>query len=124
MDEERHKYKLNTYTNLTSPFSTSAYSQYIIQSILKDVFDDDDFEFNVKVSSMPITKVIEDKGNYLAAKDHLETKVIVVRSTIVTTWSRLAFIVLGITVFANAILNVYILGTLINERLSQKKLFA
>lgn len=73
---------------------------------------------------MPITKVIEDKGNYLAAKDHLETKVIVVRSTIVTTWSRLAFIVLGITVFANAILNVYILGTLINERLSQKKLFA
>ena len=48
MDEEKHHYKFMTYVNITSPFSTMVYPQFMIESILKNALDDDSFEFKVR----------------------------------------------------------------------------
>ena len=48
MDEENNKYMFLTHVNLTSPFSTLLYPQFMIESVLKNALDDDDFEFKVR----------------------------------------------------------------------------
>lgn len=48
MDEEKNKYMFLTHVNLTSPFSTLLYPQFMIESVLKHALDDDDFEFKVR----------------------------------------------------------------------------
>ena len=53
MDEKRHKYKVITYVNMTSPFSTMLYPQFIIESIMKDAFKDDKFEFKFRTTPLP-----------------------------------------------------------------------
>jgi len=73
MDETRHKYKILSYTNMTQPYATSLFPQFIIESVMKTALDDDDFEFKVKVTSLPIPKEILDKGSYLNFYDHKES---------------------------------------------------
>lgn len=68
MDEVNHQYKVNVYVNLTSSHATALYPQFLIQSILKGAFEDDDFEFNLRLTPMPITKEVADKGDILDAK--------------------------------------------------------
>jgi len=53
MDEERHKYKIITYANLTSPFSTMLYPQFIIESVMKEALQDDDFELKFRTTPLP-----------------------------------------------------------------------
>ena len=43
MDEEKHQYKFVSYVNVTSPFVTQAFPQYMIESIMKTALNDDDF---------------------------------------------------------------------------------
>lgn len=48
MDEQRHMYKFITYVNITSPFVTQAYPQFMIESIMKTALNDDDFEIKFR----------------------------------------------------------------------------
>lgn len=71
MDEDRHKYKILSYSNLTAPFSTSLFPQFVIESVMKTALDDDEFEFRTTVTPLPITKEIRDKGAFLPFDDHM-----------------------------------------------------
>lgn len=73
MDEDRHKYKILSYSNITAPFSTSLFPQFILESVMKTALNDDDFEFKVKVSPMPTPKDIKDKGSFMTFDDHVQT---------------------------------------------------
>jgi len=55
MDDEKKKYKFLTYVNVTSPFATQLYPQYMIESVLKSAFDNEDFEFKVRTTPFPAT---------------------------------------------------------------------
>ena len=41
-------YKFITYVNITSPFVTQAYPQFMIESIMKTALNDDDFEIKFR----------------------------------------------------------------------------
>lgn len=55
IDEDVHRYKILTHVNATSPHGLGLYTQFIVESVLKTALDDDDFEFKVRMTSMPET---------------------------------------------------------------------
>jgi hypothetical protein len=67
MDKESQKYKYIVYTNLTSPHSALLYSQFMLESVLKQGINDPDFEF--KVRSTPFPKPKAQEGVLFSADD-------------------------------------------------------
>jgi len=91
MDETRHKYKVISYVNVTSPWSSALYPQFLIESIMKTALKDDDFEFKVRVSSLPVPKELLDKGNYLQMMEltkmrDLSSMSMVIESVALLSW--------------------------------------
>ena len=105
MDEERHKYKILSYANTTSPFSTSLFSQFIIDSVLKSAFEDEDFEFKVKVSSLPIPKEIAEKGNFINFNDHAMSYDLLIMSDVIINFTKLSWEAIGCLATAWFMLN-------------------
>mmetsp|Transcript_6767 Transcript_6767/g.9291 ORF Transcript_6767/g.9291 Transcript_6767/m.9291 type:complete len:146 (-) Transcript_6767:2264-2701(-) len=95
----------------------------MIESVLKTVLEDDDFEFKVKVTSLPVPKEISDKGNYLAFDDFVNTKLTLTMSDILGFYARVTWEVASIVSAAWYILNAYTLIMLVRERTSERKLF-
>mmetsp|Transcript_13824 Transcript_13824/g.17510 ORF Transcript_13824/g.17510 Transcript_13824/m.17510 type:complete len:101 (+) Transcript_13824:3886-4188(+) len=95
----------------------------MIESVLKTVLEDDDFEFKVKVTSLPVPKEISDKGNYLAFDDFVNTKIALTMSDILGFYARVTWEVASIVPAAWFMLNAYTLLMLVRERTSERKLF-
>ena len=53
MDEEKHRYSILSYMNITSPLSTAFFPEFIVQSVMKTAMGDDDFEFRVRTTPFP-----------------------------------------------------------------------
>ena len=123
MDEDIHRYKILTHVNATSPHSPGLYPQFIIESVLKTAFDDPDFEFKVRLTSMPAPWNITDKGDYLASEDLLRTRGIITMSDYVGAWQLNSQQVIGCIIFAWFMLNSYFLIDAIRDRTSQRKNF-
>ena len=105
MDEDRHKYKILSYSNITAPFSTSLFPQFIIESVMKTALDDDEFEFKTKVTALPIPKEIRDKGNFMNFHDHTKTIDLISRSNVIGVYSRISYETVGCIAAAWFMLN-------------------
>lgn len=124
MDEDRHKYKILSYSNTTAPFSASLYPQFIIESVMKTALDDDDFELKVKVSPLPIPKSVEERGMFLTFNEMIETAELpTTMSDVINLYSRTSWETIGCVAAAWFILNSIVLLQLIRERVSERKLF-
>ena len=121
MNEETNQYLFMAHVNLTSPFSTLVYPQLMIESILKNALDDDDFEFKFKVTPLPAPKEIKDKGSFLNSKDMSYTRIFITMSDVVAYWGRGAAEVSGSLCFCWTIINVVILLNLMRDRTSGRK---
>ena len=123
MDEDRHKYKILSYSNTTAPFSTSLFPQFILESVMKTALNDDSFEFKVKVSSLPTPKEVLDKGSFMTFEDHAQTIEMSSMSEVVKQYSRISWETVGCVAAAWFILNALTLVHLVRERTSERKLF-
>ena len=123
MDEERHKYKLLSYSNTTAPFSTGLFPQFIIESVMKTALDDDDFEFKTKITALPMPKEIREKGDFLTFHDHAETNDLLVMSDVIGKYSRMSWEPLGCITAAWFMLNTITIIMLMRERTSLRKQF-
>ena len=118
MDEERHKYKINSFVNITNPFSTQLYPQFIIEGVLKEALGDDDFEFKLRSTPMPAPFENTEKGNYLTAEDHFWTEVLITMSAVTAKWVSLSIQANGAVVLAWLVLNLVTVTQLIRDRKS------
>ena len=123
MDEDEHKYKILSYSNLTAPFSTSLFPQFILESVMKTALNDDSFEFNVKVSSLPTPADVLDKGAFMTFDDHTQTIEMQTMSEVVNEYTRFSAEPIGCVVAAWFILNAWVVVNLIRERTSERKMF-
>ena len=121
MDEDKHQYKIMSYVNTTSTFSTGVYPQFILESVMKTAFNDDDFEFKVRTTPLPTPKETLDKGTYLTLEDQLEVSTLLTMSDVVGKTSKLSWRFLGCIVFAWFMVNSYVLIQVIRERKSFRK---
>ena len=74
--------------NATSPFSTLLYPQFILESVLKNAFDDDDFEFKLRATPFPAPHENTAKGSYLTTKDLADIAILITMSDVVGAWGR------------------------------------
>ena len=61
MDEERHSYKFFTFVNITESFSKQLYPQFMIESVMKNAMENDDFEMKVRSTPFPMPAEVEGK---------------------------------------------------------------
>ena len=61
MDEDRHSYKFISYVNITDPFTTQYFPQFMIESVMKNAMEDDDFEMKVRSTPFPMPAEVEGK---------------------------------------------------------------
>ena len=61
MDEERHSYKFLTFVNLTESFSKQLCPQFMIESVMKNAMEDDNFEMKVRSTPFPIPAEMDGK---------------------------------------------------------------
>ena len=53
MDEDKHRYTILSYMNITSPLSTALFPEFIVESVLKTAMDDPEFEFKFRTTPFP-----------------------------------------------------------------------
>ena len=109
------------HVNLTSPFSTLLYPQFMIESILKNALDDDDFEFKVKQTALPAPYENVQKGSLLTSYDLAHTIIFVTMSDVVGFWGKSAAQVSGCLCFAWITINLVVMLSLMRDRTSGRK---
>ena len=123
MDEQRHKYKVLSYANATSPYSNQFYPQFLIQSIMKGALDDEDFEFNLKVTPMPTPKENFEQGSFLDTYMLLKVAGLGLNALICGFFGAYGWLALGIVVLAWCALNSFIIAKVVSDRVSLRKQF-
>lgn len=123
MDEDRHKYKILSYMNLTAPYSTSLFPQFIIESVMKTVLDDDEFEFKTKVTALPTPKETLDRGSFMTFYDHSFTFTAIATSDLVGQYAALSWEAVSCIFVTWFLLNCFTIMQLIKERTSGRKAF-
>lgn len=93
----------------------------MIESVLKNAFDDDNFEFKVRQTPLPAPKEILDKSNFLTSKDLSLTRIFISMSDIVGFWGKSSAEVGGFLCFSWAIINSVVLLNAMQERKSGMK---
>ena len=121
MDEERHKYRFISYVNVTVPYSSALFPQFMLESILKTAFDDDDFEFKVKAKPFPVTHDVKAKGSYLGWEDNKNARRAITMDQVIQNYSGLSWAVATCIAVTWYILNTYTMLSLMRERNSMRK---
>lgn len=121
MDEDRHSYKFISYVNITDPFTTQYFPQFMIESVMKNAMENENFE--MKVRSSPFPAGAEMDGKYFTSLQFEKINDALTMNDTVGFWSTQGLSVLVILVSTWIILNSYTTITLMRERISQRKHF-
>ena len=118
MDEERHSYKFLTFVNLTESFSKQLYPQFMIESVMKNAMEDDDFEMKVRSTPFPMPAEVE--GKYFTS---LQMELISDALSPVAYWPGQSLAINIILSSTWIIINSFTVISVMRERLSQRKHF-
>ena len=121
MDEEKHQYKILSYVNVTSPYSALLYPQFIVESVLRNALDDDEFELKFRTTPFPAPHETVSKGSFLTSKDNSLIGIILTLSDEVGFWGRVSVEVSGTLCFSWIIVNIVILLSVMRDRTSYRK---
>lgn len=121
MDEEKNQYKILSYVNSTSPFSTLLYPQFILESVLKNAFEDDEFELKWRATPFPAPYETRSLGDYLDSKNLYLLNGALTMSDVVGFWGRVSMQASGVVSFAWLLINAYIFFDVMRDQLSYRK---
>ena len=90
---------------------------------MKTSMNDDSFEFNVKVSSLPIPGDVMSKGTFMKFEDHMLTREMNTMAEMIQNYGLLTKEAVAAMVLVWFIISAWTTINLIRERTTERKLF-